>query len=149
MAYRPQRMPISSTKSAISWDPQDQLPESRPESRRSSTSSYASFASTTSVSSIAQTNATSTGSRMGSRRSSFSAQQKSRSTQPPPPVFKRLPLEIYECILQQLKVVHSEQYIQSCATCYLRDLYNLALTSRMWDRAVRVQLLVIHCHGSS
>ena len=65
-----------------------------------------------------------------------------RSTQPPPPVFKYLPTEIYDCILQQLQVVHMRPNTQSCATCYTRDLYNLALTSRAWDRAVRVQLWV-------
>ena len=138
MAFRPQRMSLSSTRSAISWEsPEEQYPDIlRPETRRSSASSYASLSSGNSIYSTAYTTATS----MGSRRSSFTSQQKSRSTLPPPPIFKRLPLEIYGCILQQLKSVHQEQYIQSCATCHLRDLYNLALTSRAWDRAVRVQL---------
>ena len=138
MAFRPQRMSLASSKSTISWEyPQDQYTDMlRPETRWSSASSYASLSSGSSVYSAPYTNATS----LGSRRSSFTSQQKSRSTLPPPPVFKRLPQEIYACILRQLKAVHQEQYIQSCSTCHLRDLYNLALTSRAWDRAVRAQL---------
>ena len=136
MAYRPQRMSIASTKSTISWSPQDHAPELRPETRRSSVSSYASVGSQNSIYSQAHTTATS----MGSRRSSFSTQLKARSTQPLAPVFKRLPAPVYECILQQLKVLHNEPYMQSCATCYLRDLHSLALTSRAWDRAVRPRL---------
>lgn len=143
MAYRPQR--TSLPPSSRSWDSADffaaSRPELKPETRRSSSSSIASFGSSYSTLSTTQTTATS----VASRRSSFikvkqSVQQRSRSTQPPPPVFKRLPAAIYECILQQLKIIHSERYIQSCSACYLRDLYNLALTSRAWDRAVRVQL---------
>ena len=136
MAFRPQRMSLPSTKSAMSLDAEEYYFMPRPETRRSSVSSYASLGSSTSIYSNAHTNATS----MGSRRSSFTTQQKMRSTQAPQPVVKRLPQEIYACIIQQLRVVHSEQYIQSCATCYMRDLYNLALTSRAWDRAVRCQL---------
>ncbi|MCJ1318502.1 hypothetical protein MMC15_003832 [Xylographa vitiligo] len=136
MAYRPQKTPLPFTTS-VSWDAADFYAAARPESRRSSISSYASFGSAHSTFSTTQTTTTS----VGSSRSSFTTiQQRSRSTQPPPPVFKRLPLEIYEYILQQLKNIHAEPYIQSCATCYLRDLYNLALVSRTWDRAVRDQL---------
>ena len=136
MAYRPQRMSIASTKSTISWGPQDHTPELRPETRRSSVSSYASYASQNSIYSQAHTTATS----MGSRRSSFTTQLKARSTQPLAQVFKGLPPSIYDCILQQLKILHNEQYMQSCATCYQRDLHSLALTSRAWDRAVRPRL---------
>ncbi|MCJ1473835.1 hypothetical protein MMC13_002487 [Lambiella insularis] len=136
MAYRPQKTPLPFTAS-VSWDSADFYAAPRPESKRSSTSSYASFGSTFTTSSTTQTNATS----LGSRRSSFTTvQQRSRSTQPPPPVFKRLPPEIYACILRQLRSIHTGAYLQSCATCYLRDLYNLALVSRAWDRAVRIQL---------
>ncbi|MCJ1282544.1 hypothetical protein MMC26_001867 [Xylographa opegraphella] len=135
MAYRPQKTPLPFTNS-VSWDSADFYAAARPESRRSSTSSYASFGSAHSTFSTTQTTTS-----VGSSRSSFTTvQQRSRSTQPPPPVFKRLPLEIYDCILQQLRNIHTEPYIQSCATCYLRDLYNLALVSRTWDRAVQVQL---------
>ena len=123
MAYRPQRTSLPPAHSR-SWDSADffaaKRPESKPETRRSSTSSVASFGSSYSTLSTTQTTATS----VGSRRSSFVnvqqlVQQRSRSTLPPPPVFKRLPAAIYECILQQLKTIHSERYIQSCSTCYL------------------------------
>ena len=136
MAYRPQKTPLPFT-SSVSWDSADFYAAPRPETRRSpSVSSHGSFSSSFSQFSNAHTNATS----LGSNRSSFTVQQRSRSTAPPPPVFKRIPLEIYECILQQLRIVHEGSYLQSCATCYMRDLYNLALVSRAWDRAVRAQL---------
>lgn len=136
MAYRPQKTPLPFTAS-VSWDSADFYAASRPEYKRSSTSSYASFGSTFTTVSATQTNATS----LGSRRSSFTTvQQRTRSTQPPPPLFKRLPTEVYECILRQLSDLHTGAHLQSCATCYLRDLYNLALVSRAWDRAVRIQL---------
>ena len=133
MAFRPQRMSLASTKSAIPWDlAEEGLPGVRP----TSISTIASVASSTSNYSSAPTIATS----IGSRGSYYTTHQRMRSNQPPPPVFKYLPTEIYDCILQQLRVVHMRPNTQSCATCYTRDLYNLALTSRAWDRAVRVQL---------
>ncbi|KZF19749.1 hypothetical protein L228DRAFT_285686 [Xylona heveae TC161] len=55
-------------------------------------------------------------------------------------VFKKLPPEVYERILAQLKVLHLGTSSSTCSTCYLRDLYSLSLTSRMWERAARQQL---------
>ena len=52
------------------------------------------------------------------------------------PVFRGLPPEIYDCILQQLRKSHEDSTSQSCQTCHLRDLCSLALTSRAWDKAV-------------
>ncbi|KAL8786705.1 MAG: hypothetical protein Q9213_002642 [Squamulea squamosa] len=75
-----------------------------------------------------------------SYQSTLTTQQKLRSTEPPPPVFQRLPAEIYECILRQLAVFHNEPSSMSCGTCHLRDLCALALVDRAWDRAVRPQL---------
>ncbi|KAB2577132.1 uncharacterized protein LTHEOB_362 [Lasiodiplodia theobromae] len=57
-----------------------------------------------------------------------------------PRIFQILPREVYACILQQLEVLHFGNDAQSCTTCYLRDLYNLALTSRAWDKAARNKL---------
>lgn len=51
-------------------------------------------------------------------------------------VFQGLPPEVYDCILQQLRVLHEDPASQSCQTCHLRDLCSLALTSRAWDKAV-------------
>ena len=52
------------------------------------------------------------------------------------PIFQGLPSEIYDCIIQQLRVLHEDPASQSCQTCHLRDLCSLALTSRAWDKAV-------------
>ncbi|KAI9734673.1 MAG: hypothetical protein M1834_002274 [Cirrosporium novae-zelandiae] len=54
--------------------------------------------------------------------------------------FKLLPQEIYDCILRQIEILHSDPSSPSCATCYMRDLCSLALTSRAWNRAARVRL---------
>ena len=122
------------------WDAESRylFSEAYPDSRRTSISSYASFGTGQSTYSVAPTTATS----LGSRRSSFTIQQRSRSILPPAPVFKNLPVEIYECILRQLRISHLGPNTQSCDTCYLRDLFNLALVSRPWDKAVRSQLYV-------
>jgi hypothetical protein len=63
------------------------------------------------------------------------------------PVWKRLPQEVYECIFDQLEALHADPLSPSCATCYLRDLHSLALTSRGWDKAVRRKLCE-HPRGS-
>ena len=136
MAYRPQRFSIASSRSSVSWNSTDFYPPSP----RSSASSYLSMGSSPSVYSNYSTAKGTNISSWGSRRSSFTNIQRLRSTNPPPPVFNRLPQEIYDCILQQLGTIHSSTSTISCATCYLRDLCSLALTSRAWDRAVRTQL---------
>lgn len=133
MAFRPQRVSLASTRSSMSWNSMD----SSPMSRRSSSSSIASHDTAASNYSTTQRSSSSG----GAVRSSLPTQQRiSRSTKPPLPMFKRLPPEIYGCILEQLKVLHSSPTSQSCATCYLRDLYSLALVSRAWDRAARMKL---------
>jgi hypothetical protein len=59
----------------------------------------------------------------------------------PPHIFKTLPKEVYDCIVKQLGNLHFGEN-KSCPSCYLKDLYNLALTSRAWDRAATAQLYV-------
>lgn len=55
-------------------------------------------------------------------------------------IFKRLPQEVYDSILAQLQELHSDRLSPSCATCYMRDLVALQLTSRSWDKGVRKTL---------
>ncbi|KAF2661261.1 hypothetical protein K491DRAFT_587839 [Lophiostoma macrostomum CBS 122681] len=56
-----------------------------------------------------------------------------------PFVFKKLPREVYDCIVEQLEQIHFREE-QSCPSCYLRDLYHLSLTSRAWDRAATIKM---------
>ena len=55
-------------------------------------------------------------------------------------IFQRIPQGVYDCILDQLQELHADQLSPSCATCYMRDLVALQLTSRSWDKAVRKTL---------
>ncbi|KAF7512856.1 hypothetical protein GJ744_011959 [Endocarpon pusillum] len=55
-------------------------------------------------------------------------------------IFKRISQGVYDCILEQLQDLHSDRLSPSCATCYMRDLVALQLTSRSWDKAVRKTL---------
>lgn len=57
-----------------------------------------------------------------------------------PLIFQRLPREVFACVMQQLEVLHFGKGAQNCTSCYLRDLYNIALTSRSWDKAARAKL---------
>lgn len=58
----------------------------------------------------------------------------------PAEIFKRLPREVYDCVVDQLEQLYIEKD-QSCP-CYLNDLFNLSLTSRAWDRAATFKLYV-------
>lgn len=127
--FRPQRVCLESSKCSVLWDFSDY----NSESLLSSASSNASF---TSIASF-QSSMPAGSAHLGSQRSSYATQQKLRSTAPPPPVFQRLPPEIYDCILQLLKEFHYDSSSASCQTCYLKDLCSLGLTSRVWDRSVR------------
>ncbi|KMU71792.1 hypothetical protein CISG_00102 [Coccidioides immitis RMSCC 3703] len=66
----------------------------------------------------------------------------------PSPTFpKHLPQEVYECIVLQLQLLHNHG--EGCITCFVRDLYSLSLTSRAWERAVRLKLYQkVHIHGA-
>ncbi|KAF2735018.1 hypothetical protein EJ04DRAFT_552221 [Polyplosphaeria fusca] len=57
----------------------------------------------------------------------------------PSQLFKRLPREVYDCIMGQLEQLHFAQE-QACSSCYLRDLHSLCLTNRAWDRAATAQM---------
>ncbi|OJD17726.1 hypothetical protein AJ78_02191 [Emergomyces pasteurianus Ep9510] len=58
----------------------------------------------------------------------------------PLPFLKPLPQEVYDCILSHLQYSHLAPNCEGCLTCYMRDLYSLALTSRAWEKAVRAKL---------
>ncbi|KAI4955195.1 hypothetical protein J4E91_001053 [Alternaria rosae] len=49
-------------------------------------------------------------------------------------MFKKLPREVYDCILAQLDLIYQD-HNQACTSCYLGDLHSLSLTSRAWDKA--------------
>ncbi|KAF1841952.1 uncharacterized protein K460DRAFT_388761 [Cucurbitaria berberidis CBS 394.84] len=51
----------------------------------------------------------------------------------------RLPREVYDCIVAQLEQIHLD-HDRACSSCYLKDLYSLSLTSRMWDKAATAQM---------
>lgn len=57
----------------------------------------------------------------------------------PAHIFKRLPKEVYDCIVAQLEQIHIG-HDQASSSCYLNDLYNLSLTSRMWDKTTTAQM---------
>ena len=133
MGFRAQKMgSIGSSTSSMSLE--SSLYEMN--SLRSSVSSYESFMTAQSINSTYQANA----GFLPSPHPSYTTQQRLRSTAPPPPFFQRLPPEVYDCILWELREFHDNPSSLSCQTCYLRDLCSLALTSRAWDKAVRVRL---------
>jgi hypothetical protein len=70
-----------------------------------------------------------------------------RSYPPPPPrktlperVFKSLPIEVYQCMLDQLKWAHLESKDETCTACYLKDVWSLATTSKRWSWLAEDQL---------
>ncbi|KAH7088249.1 hypothetical protein FB567DRAFT_620591 [Paraphoma chrysanthemicola] len=70
------------------------------------------------------------------RNKKHSSWRKSKAEEPsfPAHFFERLPKEVYECIVTQLDHIHL-RHDHACPSCYLRDLYNLSLVSRTWDKA--------------
>jgi hypothetical protein len=58
----------------------------------------------------------------------------------PERIFREMPDEIYECVVQQLERSYFSDVAGTCINCYTRDLYNLSLTSHTWYRAARRQL---------
>ena len=108
------------------------------QSPRLSMSSSTSFAPScaSSATSYSLSTAPSSPSSFISRPSPPLSQSQSHLKTFPRPVFRGLPPEIYDCILQQLRRSHEDSASQSCQTCHLRDLCSLALTSRAWDKAV-------------
>ncbi|KAL8944540.1 MAG: hypothetical protein Q9211_000551 [Gyalolechia sp. 1 TL-2023] len=98
--FRPQRFSLASSKSSASWAFTESMPPSYP----SSVSSHPSFVSVPSIYSMGLPSPPLS----PSYSSTFIRQQKLRSIAPPPPVFQRLPPEIYDCILHQLAIFHEE-----------------------------------------
>lgn len=59
-----------------------------------------------------------------------------------PSLLKRLPQEVYDCILSYLQLSHTLPNSDGCVTCFMRDLHSLSLTNRAWEKAVRSKLYV-------
>ena len=79
------------------------------------------------------------------------AQQRWPSYQRPAPIkalrksrpgemFATLPGEVLELILDELKKLHLGKGSESCATCWMRDLGSISLTSRKWHKFARTSL---------
>ncbi|KAK6227210.1 hypothetical protein QIS74_00765 [Colletotrichum tabaci] len=58
----------------------------------------------------------------------------------PGEIFAKLPGEVLELILDELKKAHLDKGSQSCATCWMRDLCSVSLTARKWCKFARVAL---------
>lgn len=117
-----------------------------PSSPASRTSSISSFRSNYSVASTAPTTAYSPTSPTSSYRQCDSAASLDKILES---VFKRLPQEVYDNILNQLEFLHTGPHQNGCMTCFQRDLHALSLTCRMWEKAVRAKLYSrIHILGN-
>jgi hypothetical protein len=127
-----QRTSLASTGSIGSLNSIDSKP-----SWRSSTGSIMSGHTLPTIYSPSRTNPTSARS---SYRSSNALSIVRQASKVQVSVWKRLPQEVYDCIFDRLQDLHADPLSPSCATCYMRDLYSLALTSRGWDKAVRRKL---------
>ncbi|KAF5526861.1 hypothetical protein CGCA056_v000536 [Colletotrichum aenigma] len=58
----------------------------------------------------------------------------------PGEIFAKLPGEVLELILGELKKLHLDRSSESCATCWMRDLCSISLTARKWCKYARVAL---------
>lgn len=132
-ALRAQSLPSTPSRTSFSSDFKDGDVDLF-QSPRPSISSFTSIGSSATTSTYST--APSTPVSLVSRRSPYPSQLQLHSKIPRRAVFQSLPPEIYDCILQQLRVFHEDPASQSCQTCHLRDLCSLALTSRAWDKAV-------------
>jgi hypothetical protein len=65
-----------------------------------------------------------------------------RMKKPPGEIFASLPGAVLEVILAQLKKLHLGRGCESCATCWMRDVCNISLTSRKWAKVARTALYV-------
>lgn len=61
---------------------------------------------------------------------------------PPGEQFSRLPGEVLELILEEVRKSHLAPGSMSCATCMMRDLCSVALSARKWLKFARVALYV-------
>ncbi len=136
-AFRVQRLPIALSKSSIAANARIGS-TNRAQSPPSSISPTTSLASNleSSPTTYTYSSAQSLPPSLVSQPSSYLLQTKARARNSSRAISKPLPLEVYDCILQQLRVLHETPESQSCQTCHLRDLCSLSLTSRAWDKAV-------------
>lgn len=58
----------------------------------------------------------------------------------PNEIFAALPGEVLELILDELKTLHLNPGSESCATCWMRDLCAISLSSRKWFKFARTAL---------
>lgn len=54
--------------------------------------------------------------------------------------FRRLPYTVFQCVLDQLRLLHNESSSSTCSTCYMRDLAAMRLTCSAWDTDTRKRL---------
>lgn len=58
----------------------------------------------------------------------------------PNEMFANLPSEVLSLILENLKDLHLDPKSFSCATCWMRDVCNISLSSRKWCKVARIAL---------
>ena len=137
-AYREQRLPLALSKSSVAANAMNGHVNGQRLYRPPTSNSYASTASNSNSFTTAYTcssTPTSPGS-LSSHHSNSTSQLRAQWKPPPRALFQNLPPEVYDCILQQLRVFHEDPRSQSCQTCHMRDLCSLSMTSRAWDKAV-------------
>lgn len=66
--------------------------------------------------------------------------KKRRTMNQPNEMFAALPAEVLALILEMLKRQHLENGTESCATCWMRNLCNISLSSRKWAKFARIAL---------
>lgn len=66
--------------------------------------------------------------------------KKRRTFDQPDKMFSLLPGEVLGLILGMLKQQHLSENSESCATCWMRDLCNICLSSRSWAKFARIAL---------
>lgn len=54
--------------------------------------------------------------------------------------FRRLPYPVFQCILDQLHLLHNERLSPTCSTCFIRDLAAMQLACSAWDADTRKRL---------
>ena len=137
-AYRAQRLPLALSKSSVAANAMNGHVNGQRIYRPQTSASYASATSSSNSFNTAYTYSSTPTSpdSLFSHHSNSTSQLKAQWKPPPRAYFQNLPPEVYDCILQQLRVFHEDPWSQSCQTCYMRDLCSLSMTSRAWDKAV-------------
>lgn len=65
---------------------------------------------------------------------------KRRQPRKPGELFAMLPGEVLEIIMEELKQAHLAPGSGSCATCWMRDACNVAVSCRKWYKYARAAL---------